>query len=340
MTLEELKAYLADVVLLESQLENYEKIKESYEENMTFLSDDRSNVRMVEAFANEKTEYPEYNYPFNLERDAKSISFEDYGRKLSPLRTVPKRWNIDTAYEKISQDVDKRYKLLKKTSSFIFWAPIILAIIITIILLFQSLWYLILIPFIPCVVLPFSKFNDWVQDKVKNAKLDKLVKYMNQCHQNEIPQKEAWTDSCLEARSKEYNTEILPTISQTTDLLNKLYSLNIIHPKYREGYIVIKLLEYLDTGRCTKLEGKNGAYNIYEFEHRLDDIIEGINEINFNLKTLNATMQMVALSIQQTNNSLSTISMSLDRIEANTALTAYNSQCIAYNTDITNRYNY
>lgn len=123
-------------------------------------------------------------------------------------------------------------------------------------------------------------------------------------------------------------------------LLNKLYSKNIIFPKYRNFAAIAQIYEYLLSGRCSQLEGPNGAYNLYESELRQNIIIDRLDEIIWQLDRLNRTMSAICGAIQETNFLLGDISRTLGRIEANTALTAYNTQCIANNTNIANRYYY
>lgn len=121
-------------------------------------------------------------------------------------------------------------------------------------------------------------------------------------------------------------------------LLNKLYSKNIIFPKYRNFLAIAQIYEYLLSGRCSQLEGPNGAYNLYESELRQNIIIDRLDEIIWQLDRLNRTMNAICGAIQETNYLLGNISNQLGRIEANTALTAYNSQCIAHNTRIASQY--
>lgn len=49
-----------------------------------------------------------------------------------------------------------------------------------------------------------------------------------------------------------------------SELLNKLYDADIIFPKYRNFLMVSVLHEYISTGRCEKLEGAGGAYDMLE----------------------------------------------------------------------------
>lgn len=49
-----------------------------------------------------------------------------------------------------------------------------------------------------------------------------------------------------------------------SELLNKLYDADIIFPKYRNFLMVSVLHEYISTGRCEKLEGAGGGYDMLE----------------------------------------------------------------------------
>lgn len=136
----------------------------------------------------------------------------------------------------------------------------------------------------------------------------------------------------------DYNAEVIPNGNASNELLKQVYEKNIIHPKYRNLVAIAQIYEYFDTGRCTELEGPNGAYNLYESELRANIIIDNLSEIASQLQTFNRNMSTLTNSIAETNNLLYSIGLSLQKIEANTALTAYNSQVSATNTELIRRY--
>lgn len=136
----------------------------------------------------------------------------------------------------------------------------------------------------------------------------------------------------------EYNELVIKPKKELEILLNKLYAKNIIFPKYRNLAIIAQIYEYLASGRCEQLEGPYGAYNLFESELRQNVIIDRLDEIIHQLDRLNGTMNVICGAIQETNDLLGKIRSTLGRIEANTALTAYNSQCIAHNTRIASQY--
>lgn len=129
-------------------------------------------------------------------------------------------------------------------------------------------------------------------------------------------------------------------IDELTNSLNKLYSLDIIHPKYRNMITVIRLLEYFDSGRCTALTGTGGAYNKYEKEIRQDAIISNLDTAINCLYQIRDTQYMLYESLEDCLDELGAITTQNDKlistnqdISLNSAIAAYNSKIAASNTD-------
>lgn len=105
-------------------------------------------------------------------------------------------------------------------------------------------------------------------------------------------------------------TALIKTELQKLDsVLDSIYSLEIdgklcLHPAYRGLSSVAVIYGYLDTGRCTELEGHEGAYNIYEQEKRLGYIIDKLDVISNKLDRLNGTMMYLGQAIYQCNDKL------------------------------------
>jgi len=59
-------------------------------------------------------------------------------------------------------------------------------------------------------------------------------------------------------------------LNQITAEKNRLYSLNVLYPTYRELAAEASFYEYFSSGRCETLEGSHGAYNLFEAECRSD----------------------------------------------------------------------
>lgn len=97
-------------------------------------------------------------------------------------------------------------------------------------------------------------------------------------------------------------------------VLNKIYSENIIFPKYRNLVMVCSLYEYICAGRCDTLEGHDGAYNILEIEIRLDHIITRLDRIIAMLDRIQENQYVVYHAIQETNQRLEMIGNGIGQI--------------------------
>ena len=96
---------------------------------------------------------------------------------------------------------------------------------------------------------------------------------------------------------------------------------------------ICQIYEYLESGRCFSLIGPSGAYNLYESELRQNIIIGKLDDVLDRLDRLSDGQQMLAAAIRQSNAKIDQLSSSLERIENDTALSAYYSGITAANTD-------
>lgn len=147
-------------------------------------------------------------------------------------------------------------------------------------------------------------------------------------------------------------------LKETCSCRSQFYGYDIVFPKYRNAVALSTFYEYLSAGRCTQLEGADGAYNIYENEiradriigqltqviERIDDIKDGqymiyseLQSVNKNLDRLNKTMDTALDSIQNMEKGIQHIADNTDVIAHNTAVTAYYSKM---NAELTNALGY
>lgn len=122
-----------------------------------------------------------------------------------------------------------------------------------------------------------------------------------------------YSDMLIRARNEreilKYNIQkIKQKQGKSKETLSKIYSENIIFPKYRNFSMVSSIYEYICSGRCEDLEGRDGAYNILEMEIRLDRIIMKLDDINANLKRVHQYQYMLYEAVQETNRRMSIIS--------------------------------
>ncbi len=136
-------------------------------------------------------------------------------------------------------------------------------------------------------------------------------------------------------------------LKETYKCRNELYSLNIVFEKYRNPVALATFYEYLMSGRCTSLEGANGAYNIYEQEVRADIIIDKLDKIIISLDqiknnqymiyqelcTINQNLDRLNKTVSEISDTVKSIDKTTREIEYNTAATAYYSKI---NAELTN----
>lgn len=363
METNELKQYLKDVYELESHLFNLNNLKNNFEMQL----EEYQQARDGELNGNEfyLGYYSGYSFPTGATRYNRGIkpnafSGDNLKSAIDSIRSY-RGWNLDNIWPQKWEDtnefkniVEAGAKAQKKydDSSDEFGANGILigmaCAVIFVVLFFINDFDFIKTAIFTIIIFAIMKFingrltsRDFGLHKIRNDLYVLLEKY----YEEDMKKKYEWTnDRCIYIAEK-YKEEIIPSIIEIENTLKKVYSQNIIHPKYRDFVAVAQMYEYIDTGRCTELEGPDGAYNLFESELRQNLIIEKLDIIIEKLDELNRTMSYIASSIDYTNVLLTNVCNSLNTIETNTAitasnsaLTAYNTQCTAYNSEMMRRY--
>lgn len=98
--------------------------------------------------------------------------------------------------------------------------------------------------------------------------------------------------------------KLFESLSETRNVLSRLYESNIIYPKYRNMVAMCSIYEYFATGRCTELTGPNGAYNLYESELRQNTIINKLDTIINQLEAIKNNQYMLYTEMVKTNGML------------------------------------
>ena len=206
---------------------------------------------------------------------------------------------------------------------------------------FRFLFSIIFILVIECIVIYICMF---VGDTVKNIQGKKPYNEKLKIYNQEVEKNEQYelTKIPIKADLNNQLKDAEQAYQETKSVLNSLYDLNIIHPKYRSLVPVSSFYEYLDTGRCTQLEGHEGAYNIYETEIRLNHIVTRLDVIITKLDEIIENQYYIANELSKANNILRNIDnnnykmlQSMERIEENTDLIEYNTHCTSVNSYIT-----
>lgn len=116
---------------------------------------------------------------------------------------------------------------------------------------------------------------------------------------------------CVRARQ-----EIAPMEARVREELGRHYAQNVIHPKYRNFVAVTQIHEYLETGRCSTLDGPDGAYNLFERELRANQIIAQLSQIVVRLDEIRQLQYEIVAAIQATNGLLAGISQDISSLES------------------------
>ena len=96
-------------------------------------------------------------------------------------------------------------------------------------------------------------------------------------------------------------------ISELQNRLSSLYGLNIIYSKYHDWIAVCSFLEYFESGRCDKLDGTTGAYNLYESEKRQNSIIAELSKIGNNLETIKLNQYELYCAMTSANTNIDSV---------------------------------
>ena len=134
-------------------------------------------------------------------------------------------------------------------------------------------------------------------------------------------------------------TELRNLRTQLVELLNKIYAKGNIHPKYQHNYIASAMFyEYIDTKRCSTLEGADGAYNLYERELRMNTIIDKLDIVIDKLGSIDNTMKEISRTLLNISGSLSSINAKTSMIEYNTSMLAMRRDIVNLSVSVSGRY--
>lgn len=190
----------------------------------------------------------------------------------------------------------------------------------------------------PLCIIAFTILNGSISAMRANSKYKKAVQQYNNLVNNDTARVN--NENVQKQQLFQQMKDVQCKISDISETLNQLYSLDIIHPKYRNMMAVIRLLEYFDSGRCTALTGEGGAYNKYEDEIRQDTIISKLDIAINCLYQIRDTQYMLYESLEDCLDELGAITTQNEKlistnqdISQNSAIAAYNSKIAASNTD-------
>ncbi len=119
-----------------------------------------------------------------------------------------------------------------------------------------------------------------------------------------------------------------------------LYALDAVYEKYRNLVALTSFYEYLAAGRCEALEGRDGAYNLYEAEVRAKHILSRLDEVTASLEQVKSgqylvytTLKGVDGSLRQLGERTETALRTVDRVQGDLARLSTRSELIAYHAE-------
>lgn len=178
-----------------------------------------------------------------------------------------------------------------------------------------ALWYGFLI-----VLKEFPEYNE-NKKTIENrydSDLKKYQKEYNEYKLNLVKEEQRKREGPLKIAALQYDLKkIEEQHTKTHKLLKQIYDQGIIYPKYRNFAMVSLMYEYIYSGRCSSLEGTDGAYNILETELRLDRISVQLDQIISHLEKIKQNQFMLYSAIQESNSRLSQIMKATELINDN-----------------------
>lgn len=177
------------------------------------------------------------------------------------------------------------------------------------------------------------------KDKLKQehtnalAEYDKKVKNDSLRVKRELNQKKTLETEIIAMRSR---------LKESQNNLARMYAYNILNPDYQNIYAVSSIHGYIVKGRTKGLTfnentGDQGAYNIYEYERRMNMIITNTEEILNRLDEVVDNQYELAMGLRQANGRINSLcsdvnvfmkrtANSLNSIERCQSVIAYNSE--------------
>ena len=129
-------------------------------------------------------------------------------------------------------------------------------------------------------------------------------------------------------------------LSKAQSLLWDYYRVDILHSDYQNMVAVCSIYQYLDSGRCAELTGREGAYNLFEEEKfkniiisKLDEIIKRLDQIQRTQSQLYYLMRDCEAQIYELTNATHRMSEKLNSIKDCAQITAYNTTYLKQNEE-------
>lgn len=172
----------------------------------------------------------------------------------------------------------------------------------------------------------YSKKQKANENKIKkitdeiNKKYDEQIKIKEKIYEDQY-------NEIIKIRN-ENNKEIMKiiesNIKRIKNNLERLYDLDIIFGKYRNFIDISTFYEYFMTSKVFELEGKEGAYFLYEQESKQKEIITNMEAIPSDLNKIKKKQYCVYEALSKNKNSILEIEKNINKIIKEIKNTNYN----------------
>ena len=115
----------------------------------------------------------------------------------------------------------------------------------------------------------------------------------------------------------------IATTNSLNDALDSLYALDIIDPKYRNLVALSSIKDYLLSGRCSNLEGNDGAYELYESQLSQKSIVSKLHAVAGDLSNISSGQPTLYQELSKANATVDRVINELRETNENTGLIAY-----------------
>lgn len=130
---------------------------------------------------------------------------------------------------------------------------------------------------------------------------------------------------------------LLERAKKSKEILDRYYSLNIITPKYQSLICAATFLEYLENERCYKLTGHEGCYNLFEAELRQGIIITQLTNISQQLKQMRVNQERAADALEKIQRTCSYLNEGINGINGKMDIALENQRVQTYYAEQTAR---
>jgi len=201
--------------------------------------------------------------------------------------------------------------------------------------LFASVWKGIKIGFFVGIAIGVSvAIIFWIRDVRDVKRANKKVEQYNA----EVERENYANIQAIAAKNEFLNEEmkiIKRNLDRTNKILANVYALDVIHAKYRYNMVYIcSIYEYFDTGRCDRLEGHEGAYNLLEADIKYNNIIDKLDVIITKLDDIRDSQRELYIAIQNTNKNIQQVNSSIYQLLGNMSNMEEGLNQIEYNSRV------